>query len=345
MQTGVLAPTAIGISHLAATYVSAKELRAIIDGLFPVYAKNPTADFLSGGPIHRWKGGHGITDVFSTTYHQGAAAGFDHAAHVVLTDFPTVAGVPLPFLSQHEFGGYPNLDWHWLNVNLWETSAGIFGIFDSSHDLIAALHGDMVMNLHALFVSSSKIAVEGVCAFWSHNPLLLFAAGEEALAVGVATWKTYAVYVSVGRILGSAIPAIALGFSLTCLLMRNRSHRERFTTSCANGLRSGIVSTCFAVSPIFGAGAACWAFAIAWGGFFANKHNKLLCENIATTEATYRLFFQDCLATLAGFSEFTQEAETWRCLEEGNCESAKLYAEYGIVNTFDALVEESNQPV
>lgn len=124
--------------------------------------------------------------------------------------------------------------------------------------------------------------------------------------------------------------------------MRKKPNQERFTTSCANGIRSGIISTCFAVSPIFGAGAVGWAFSIVWGSFFARKHNQKLRESVTTTEATYLLFLEDCRTALPGFAAFALESETMRHFEDQDVEADVLNGGYKVHKTANILLEEPN---
>ena len=81
------------------TYVDAQTMTA-----FAKFANCPDADFLKGYG-HRWEGGHDIlVDVPKTLVKDGwlrphPIDAFQQVGHIVLTDLPTKAGIPIPGLS------------------------------------------------------------------------------------------------------------------------------------------------------------------------------------------------------------------------------------------------------
>lgn len=83
--------------------LDSKVIRKFVDNAFPGLATDPIADCLDGR-WHRWKEGHDLlTDVLPriTTDPGGA---LHQAGHILLTDFPTVDGIPIPGLSANGIG-------------------------------------------------------------------------------------------------------------------------------------------------------------------------------------------------------------------------------------------------
>ena len=94
----------VATSQFAYLSIPASELREFCDGMFPTFAKCSQADFIRGA-YHRYKGGHDIVlDVGETLQHDGISEAFRHFGHIVCTDFPTKAGIPIPFFSQSGLG-------------------------------------------------------------------------------------------------------------------------------------------------------------------------------------------------------------------------------------------------
>ena len=83
---------------------NANAVRQFWDGLFPSLSKNEIADYLSG-MNHRFKGGHDlIMDVGATLKNNGVKDAAKQAGHILFTDFPTKAGVPIPGFSNSSLG-------------------------------------------------------------------------------------------------------------------------------------------------------------------------------------------------------------------------------------------------
>ena len=90
------------------------------------------ADYL-GGFNHRWRGGHDLlADVGRTLRGKGPVAAAHQAGHIVLADFPTKAGIPIPGFSQSALGSFLANTLHiprgYLSVNLLETGIGILAV-------------------------------------------------------------------------------------------------------------------------------------------------------------------------------------------------------------------------
>ena len=150
MITSMIAAT----SQFAYLTIPTSELREFCDGMFPAFAKCSQADFIRGA-YHRYKDGHDIVlDVGETLQHDGISEAFRHFGHIVCTDFPTKAGIPIPFFSQSGLGKAlesVGISKGWLNVNICDTGIGVLAIAEGSSDLAAAIAGKLDMGVDAFF--------------------------------------------------------------------------------------------------------------------------------------------------------------------------------------------------
>lgn len=115
-------------------HIPAKELRNFADSMFPDLAKNSIAD-CARGMGHRYRAGHDIfLDVPSTLLNDGPEAAIKHLGHIIATDFPTKAGIPIPGFSQSGLGhllehwGIPKA---WMSLNISDAGLGFLAIADS----------------------------------------------------------------------------------------------------------------------------------------------------------------------------------------------------------------------
>ena len=84
---GIKAAASVG--NLAYLQIPADSMRRFFDGLFPMLAKNKTADVVSGFG-HRWRAGHDLlVDVPRTMAKSGVQEASKQAGHILPTDFPT----------------------------------------------------------------------------------------------------------------------------------------------------------------------------------------------------------------------------------------------------------------
>ncbi|MBR2873383.1 MAG: hypothetical protein IKB99_07790 [Lentisphaeria bacterium] len=267
-------PFCIALNDSLYRVVPAATLRNTVDTLFPTLAKNSTADCVAGA-LHRYRGGHDlILDVGKTMTEQGLGKGLKHAGHILLTDFPTKAGIPIPLLSQKGFGGVLQ-SWgvspKWLNINLGDTLIGGLTLVEGSSDLSAALAGQMPMDFSTFCDTFGEGALEIGAGVYSHNPLLL-AAGAENLTAGlVAAWKHFSWYVPPELFLGSTLLSGAAGFIVSKFVLKQETHAA-FLNSCRSALTGGL----FTVSAAFGwglIGTMIWTEVIRR---IAEKHTKSL---------------------------------------------------------------------
>ncbi|MBC2596468.1 hypothetical protein H5P28_19540 [Ruficoccus amylovorans] len=148
-----------------------------MDGLFPFFAKFPLADSLASGGGHRWKAGHDLLlDLPGTFSQHGIVEGYRHAGHVLLTDFPTKAGIPIPGFSRAGLGQWlegMGISNGWLNVNACDAGVGLFAVAEGSADLMQAFSGTLDMGPWTFVDTFVEGGVEVVLGCWLENPFLL----------------------------------------------------------------------------------------------------------------------------------------------------------------------------
>jgi len=176
-------------------WIPTDPLRGFFDNSFPWFAKCPHADILPFKDFHhRWAEGHDLLlDVPSTFTQHGVVDGVRHTGHVVLTDFPTKAGIPIPGFSESGLGALlaeAGISKGWLCVNVMDTGIGILAVAEGSADLSAALAGNLDMSAATFFDTFVEGGVEVVLSTATLNPLLLTGGVENILAGMVSTWKT-----------------------------------------------------------------------------------------------------------------------------------------------------------
>ena len=275
-------PLFIALNDSLYRAVPADTIRHTVDTLFPSLAKNSTADCLAGA-FHRYRGGHDlILDVGKTVTEQGFGKGLKHAGHILLTDFPTKAGIPIPLLSQKGVGGTLQslgVSPKWLNINLGDTLLGGLTLIEGSSDLSAALSGQMPMDFSSFCDTFGEGALEIGAGFYSHNPLLLAAGAENLIAGLAAAWKHFSWYVPPDLFLGSAALSGGTGIIISKFLLHQETP-EALLNSCRSALAGGL----FAVSAAFGwglVGAMIWCEVIRR---LAEKHTQSLDDFYRATE-------------------------------------------------------------
>ncbi|MBV5330015.1 MAG: hypothetical protein JZU65_20710 [Chlorobium sp.] len=251
--------------------IPAKELRGFTDGIFPALAVNPIADSAKGFG-HRYVAGHDLFwDVPKTLTSHGPREGLRHAGHVVLTDFPTKAGIPFPLLSHSGLGQFleqAGIHRGWLQISLFDSGIGIYAIAEGSTDLAQAIHGTLVMNWGTFFDTFVEGGIEVGLAIATKNPLLLFGGVENILAGVVATWNKMTVYINPLDFFGSAGVSALVGFGLAYGLAD-----ENLSDAGVDAIRSGAVGALFSISPAFGFGALAGFSAYRLGCGLAEIHN------------------------------------------------------------------------
>lgn len=295
MITSMIAAT----SQFAYLSIPASELREFCDGMFPTFAKCSQADFIRGA-YHRYKGGHDIVlDVGETLQHDGISEAFRHFGHIVCTDFPTKAGIPIPFFSQSGLGKAlesVGISKGWLNVNICDTGIGVLAIAEGSSDLAAAIAGKLDMGVEAFFDTFVEGSIELTLGMWYKNPFLACGGIENILAGCIATWNRYTYYVDPLDFLGGGFLSAAIGFTVSHYLLGNDLKR-----SLTDAGRSGLLGGLFVISPMFAYAALAGFVAYEYGKALANKRNKVMASWYSISQEGFFQFLNEIAAGDAGF--------------------------------------------
>lgn len=264
-----------------------QELRNFTDNLFPELAKNPIADCAKGWG-HRYKAGHDLLlDVPSTVVNHGPIAGLKHAGHILLTDFPTKAGIPIPGFSHSGLGqlleecGIPKA---WMSLNISDAGFGMLAVADGSSDLLAAMQGHLSMSLGTAIETFGTGTAELCLSIATANPLMAIAALEEYLAGLISTWKTFSVYVDPLDFFGAAGMSTLMGFGVAYGLVG-----ESLSDATRDAIRSGTIGALYSVSTAFGYGALAGLLAYRLSAALAKHHNHHVQSRLTIDEHSYRL--------------------------------------------------------
>lgn len=278
-------------AHLVYMNIPAKELRTFVDGLFSSLAKNQIADATTGY-WHRYEYGHDLlVDVPRTLFSHGPGESMRHFGHVVLTDFPTKAGIPIPGFSNSGFGPLleqAGIHRGWLNVSLFDGSVGILCVAEGSTDLAQAIAGDLGMNWGTFFDTFVEGGIEIGFSMATQNPILLLAGIQNTLTGMVATWNELTTYVDPLDFFGAGGVSTIIGFVLAHRLMGGD-----LSEAGKDAIRSGTIGALFTMSSAFGFGALVGFASNRLGRGLANKHNEILSASFSLNENTYRLLVDE----------------------------------------------------
>ena len=268
------AATALTVSKQFGYYsIPTDSLRNYVDGLFPYLAKCSIADSVAQGGGHRFKGGHDLLlDIPTTFGDHGLVDAVHHAGHILLTDFPTKAGIPIPGFSQSGLGSWLQtigIERGWLSLNICDAGVGVLAVAESSPDLLNALDGSLTMGPWTFFDTFVEGGAELLIGFGTENPLLLIAGVQNVLAGLGATYNTLSVYVDPFTVLGSSMVSAILGF-----IVGQSLGSGDLSSALASALRAGCVGGLFAISPSFGFAAISGLLMHALGKSFATTPDK-----------------------------------------------------------------------
>ncbi len=234
--------------------IPAENIRNYVDGLFPVLSKCPQADYLAGH-MHRYRGGHDlIVNVARTAQSEGFAPAAKQTGHILLTDFPTKAGIPIPGFSDSGLGrhlvklGIPK---GWLCVNAVDTGIGILAVSEGFGDLRDALAGQLQMDsVWTAFDTFGEGGIELAIAIGTKNPILLASAAENIFAGIVAIRNSVRAvmnpfwYVNPVQFFGSSFCSAICGYAIG-RYVAGQSVDDAFVSA----MKSGAVSAFFLLSP------------------------------------------------------------------------------------------------
>ncbi len=275
---------------LAYISIPSDSLRYFIDHLFPSFAKCQTADYLTGF-AHRYRGGHDLfLDICSTFKGQGLKETIHQAGHILLTDFPTKAGIPIPGFSQSGLGGLLQ-EWGissgWLQLNVCDTTVGIIAVAESHPELCDALDGLIEMNSSTFFDTFVEGSLELTFAYLWQNPVLLFAGLENITTGFITTWQTYSIYVNPLEFFGAGITSALIGFFITRILKSDNKN-----LAYLNAIKSGAIGLSFVINPAFGFGAVLAVLSFQFGKYLAKKKETVSSVKIDINKTE---LFLNCL--------------------------------------------------
>lgn len=280
--------------QMAYVHIPATELRNFVDGLVPSLAKNQIADCATGYG-HRYMAGHDLLlNVPATFGSHGANAGIKHAGHILLTDFPTKAGIPVPGFSHSGLGHLleqAGIARGWLQISLFDAGVGVFACADGATNLIHALQGSLLMDFGTACQTFGIGGVEIGFAMASQNPLLLAGGVQNVLAGLVSAWQTVSVYVDPLEFLGAGGMSALLGFAVANGLVGENLSDATFTA-----VRSGTIGALFTVSSAFGFGALAGFVACQLGRALAQAHNRAASERLTVDRHSYDLLVKELVA-------------------------------------------------
>lgn len=279
--------------------VPAEAIQKTVHKLFPNLSKCPYADLPPFGKYHRFYRGHDLViDVANTYRLHGSRAAWHHFGHILLTDFPTKAGIPIPVISHiakstvmdvpvlGEALRLIGLDRVWLNLSLFDGAMGTFALCGSASNLGLAIAGQLPLNFGTVASTYGTgtfellLSKSLVVASTNFNPLLWYSGVLNITSGVIATWKAFLVYVSPAEILfGAALPGV-IGAGLGWALTAQAEPRERRRISAKTGLRSALAGALFSITPAFGYGAlgamTAWSLGVGLARLDARRRRQLL---------------------------------------------------------------------
>lgn len=274
-------------SHFVYANIPTKTLLTEVDKLFPLLAKNPIADSVAGMG-HRYKAGHDLLlDVPSTINNHGFKEGMKHMGHIVLTDFPTKAGIPIPGFSQSGLGELltsAGIHRGWLQVNISDAGLGVLAISEGASDVFTALNGSLQMGMGTFFDTFVEGSIEMWLGLSTQNPFMLAGGIENFLAGAISTWKTVSVYINPLDFFGSAGFSAILGFGASYGIAGNQLSKAGL-----DAIRSGIVGSLFSLSSAFGFGALAGFSMFRIGRILAEKQENSLNILLSVNEKEYQM--------------------------------------------------------
>ena len=278
--------------------IPADKIRHLVDSAFPNFAKNAVADVVSGHS-HRWVAGHDLLlDVPKTFLRDGPIGGAKHLGHILLTDFPTKSGIPIPGFSESGLGEFLVNTCHipkgYLSINLVDGVVGVFACSEGFGDLLMVCAESARMTPQLFFDTFVEGCAELVVGSGTENPLLVLAGGSQVLAgiVSSAYTVTHPIwYVTPVEFFGGALTGGIVGFVISKFVF----HRS-LAESLRNAARSCAVSGLFAIGTGFGMAALCGFAGLGIGKFLASKNDRELIR-------CYRISRIDLERIVNGYAE------------------------------------------
>lgn len=249
---GIKAAASVG--NLAYLQIPADSMRRFFDGLFPMLAKNKTADVVSGFG-HRWRAGHDLlVDVPRTMAKSGVQEASKQAGHILLTDFPTKAGIPIPGLSGTGLGRFLTETCHipqaYLCLNVVDAGVGILALSEGTMDLLQVCQHQLRMTPSLFFDTFVEGMGEIGLGTLVKNPLLIISGGEQLLAGVISVFHTVTLppwFTEPMPLFGGALSGVLFSLAVSKFILKKDA-----CTCFADALQSGMIGALFAIAPGLG---------------------------------------------------------------------------------------------
>ena len=283
--------TVVCAGNYAYLQIPASDLRHFFDNLFPWFAKCPIAD-VAKGYEHRWVAGHDLLiDVPETLHEHGVKEAFRQTGHIILTDFPTKSGIPIPGLSKSGLGEWLvetcGISKGYLSVNLVDAGVGILAITEATHDLFNVIAGELRMTPELFWDTFVEGCAEIVAGTIVENPLLLISGAQQVVAGLISTYNTITNpvwYVNpLDFFSGCFIGAILSIFISKFILKKNNKECLK------NATKSFVLGGLFSISVWFGVGGIIVLLSCGFGKFLAEK-------NTSTKQLYYKINIDEIIS-------------------------------------------------
>lgn len=290
----------------------ADKIRKYFDSLFHYFQTDLNADFLTGGGgYHRWAGGHDLfIDVSKTFVNKGLYKAFHQTGHILLTDFPTKAGIPIPGFSKSGLGGMlKDLGVRWKCMTISFPSAiGFICIPEGFSDLYSAITGNLEMSFETFVDTFVEGGIELSFFVSMQNPILLAAAIENIAAGMVSVWKTYSWYVDPLEFFGGAIGSAIIGGLFTLLFSKEPTVNSKLVQSLKNATKSAAIGGLFTIKSFFGYGALFGMLAYRLGEKLSEKDANEIAKFYSIDTNSFDLFLKTICEGDPKFMEFWESS-------------------------------------
>lgn len=302
---------AVSAGNFAYMQIPSDDIRRFCDHAIPALAKNSIADS-SRGYMHRWAAGHDLLmDVPRTFTDKGFVDGMKHAGHILLTDFPTRDGIPIPGLSKCGLGRFLtetcNIPRPYLCLNVVDATVGIFAMSEGTLDMINVVSNQLRMTPQLFFDTFVEGAAEIAGGYVCKSPLLMISGAENIGAGLIATYNT------VTRPLWYVDPLDFFSGSLTSALIAllvSRFILKRDTNaSVKSAVQSAAVGGLFVLSPCFGFGGLAALLCSSVGKIMAEKEAAAARMEFAISEEHLAIMATDAMVIVGDTDDWLRLCE------------------------------------
>lgn len=286
-----------------AMYVKANpvSVRHFWENMFSKFAHNDFADKLAsyygkqhGFNVHRFYDGHDLLiDVPKTFKEHGLKEAIKQTGHIVLTDFPTKGGIPIPGFSNTGLGkilvehGIAVKSLLWNLTDVVNLGCGLLCIGEGATDLISAFSGKMEMNFTTFCDTFGEGAFQLAFGIPTGNGLAIAAGIENIFAGIVSAWKTYTIQIDLVPFFGATLTSTLLGFLTAKYLCKNEMPEV-----IQKSVKSGMITALFQLSASFGYGAAACCAYIDYVKYLAQKDSKEVAKVMKVDKNCYENFLK-----------------------------------------------------